>query len=177
MCVPRCTCTRRATSSSKAQSRSRPRSHSHPQRALVQLLRARCPTNQSPHHHCHHTSLVAAAATAAAEPTLHLHLLHHHHQTTATWHTPPHPTSAHQITSQHNTPQSPRKPSRSRRDTLAFAQIKEIETGYHRFLDESYGSVAETSFKALRRKMPLTQQKFQWSKIATYSLAKELTNK
>lgn len=48
----------------------------------------------------------------------------------------------------------------------AFAsKVKEIETGYHRFLDESYGSVAETSFKSLRRKMPLTQQKFQvWPK-------------
>ena len=61
--------------------------------------------------------------------------------------------------------------------TIIATQIKEVETGYHRFLDESYGSVAETSFKALRRKMPLTQQKFQWTKISTYSLAKELTNK
>jgi len=55
-------------------------------------------------------------------------------------------------------------------------QIQEAETALHHFIDDSCGA-AETPFKSLRRKMPITQTKFQWNKIAAYSLAKELQSK
>eukprot|EP00286_Rhodomonas_abbreviata_P029549 CAMPEP_0181308096 /NCGR_PEP_ID=MMETSP1101-20121128/11263_1 /TAXON_ID=46948 /ORGANISM="Rhodomonas abbreviata, Strain Caron Lab Isolate" /LENGTH=282 /DNA_ID=CAMNT_0023414421 /DNA_START=152 /DNA_END=1000 /DNA_ORIENTATION=+ len=55
--------------------------------------------------------------------------------------------------------------------------VKEAEAELQTFLEDSYRSMSDTSFKALRRKMPLTQTKFQWHKLTAYSLAQELTHK
>lgn len=56
-------------------------------------------------------------------------------------------------------------------------QVGAAEAELQGFLDDSYRSMSDTSFKALRRKMPLTQTKFQWNKLTAYSLAQELTSK
>uniref|UniRef100_A0A7S4U9P4 F-actin-capping protein subunit alpha n=1 Tax=Guillardia theta TaxID=55529 RepID=A0A7S4U9P4_GUITH len=67
-------------------------------------------------------------------------------------------------------------------DKASFAHavckaVREQEEEYHRHLEDSQASAAESAFKSLRRKMPITQTKFQWDKVAAYSLARELTSK
>uniref|UniRef100_A0A7S0F4E7 F-actin-capping protein subunit alpha n=1 Tax=Hanusia phi TaxID=3032 RepID=A0A7S0F4E7_9CRYP len=67
-------------------------------------------------------------------------------------------------------------------DKTSFARavckaVREQEEQYHRHLEESQAITAESAFKSLRRKMPITQTKFQWDKVAAYSLARELTSK
>mmetsp|Transcript_31947 Transcript_31947/g.46679 ORF Transcript_31947/g.46679 Transcript_31947/m.46679 type:complete len:295 (+) Transcript_31947:7-891(+) len=71
-------------------------------------------------------------------------------------------------------------------DTATFAAamakaISNTEQSYHAYLDDQYAGlpdrIPDCAFKSLRRKMPITQQRFQWDKVAAYSLARELTHK
>jgi len=52
--------------------------------------------------------------------------------------------------------------------------IRELEQDFHQQLELSYDAMNETTFKALRRALPMTRQKIQWAKIAQYKLGNEL---
>jgi len=56
----------------------------------------------------------------------------------------------------------------------AARAIKELEQDFHQQLELSYDAMNETTFKALRRALPMTRQKIQWAKIAQYKLGNEL---
>jgi len=52
--------------------------------------------------------------------------------------------------------------------------IRELEQDFHHQLELSYDAMNETTFKALRRALPMTRQKIQWAKIGQYKLGNEL---
>jgi F-actin-capping protein subunit alpha len=52
----------------------------------------------------------------------------------------------------------------------ALQAIKKIESEFHAALEHSYSTMSETTFKALRRNLPITRCRIDWSKIRSYSL-------
>jgi len=63
---------------------------------------------------------------------------------------------------------------------LAASVIKEIEkveAEYQHGINENYGQLNSTTFKALRRALPLTRHKLDWNKITFGSVAAELSGK
>jgi capping protein alpha len=72
-----------------------------------------------------------------------------------------------------NTDKSASVPAGSNpKDTAAktVAAIKKIEVAYQEALNTSYATMGETTFKALRRALPITRKKIDWQKIRTYKL-------
>jgi len=62
-------------------------------------------------------------------------------------------------------------------NSIAAAAIKTInavEGEFHAALDNSYKTMSDTTFKALRRALPVTRVKVDWHKILAYKLANDL---
>eukprot|EP00005_Dracoamoeba_jomungandri_P006766 CAMPEP_0174263312 /NCGR_PEP_ID=MMETSP0439-20130205/18129_1 /TAXON_ID=0 /ORGANISM="Stereomyxa ramosa, Strain Chinc5" /LENGTH=294 /DNA_ID=CAMNT_0015348599 /DNA_START=21 /DNA_END=905 /DNA_ORIENTATION=+ len=56
---------------------------------------------------------------------------------------------------------------------VASAAIKAIarcETEFHKLLENSYATMGDTTFKALRRMLPITRQRIDWTKIQNYKI-------
>ncbi|CEG72731.1 hypothetical protein RMATCC62417_08234 [Rhizopus microsporus] len=62
----------------------------------------------------------------------------------------------------------------------AVALLKQITTfdrAYQSTMNESYNELAENTFKGLRRTLPMTRNKMDWSKIMNYKIGNELAQK
>lgn len=57
------------------------------------------------------------------------------------------------------------------------AVVKEISTAekkYQEELNKGFNSLSEGAFKGLRRQLPVTRQKIEWDKVASYRLGQDI---
>lgn len=57
----------------------------------------------------------------------------------------------------------------------ALKTISAVEGDFHTQLDKSYNTMGNTTFKALRRALPIIRKKIDWEKIMSYRLGGELS--
>jgi capping protein alpha len=56
------------------------------------------------------------------------------------------------------------------------AKVKELDLQFYAKLEEIYGGLSDEVLKNLRRRLPITGQKFDWDKLAVAGLAKEVAS-
>jgi capping protein alpha len=56
-------------------------------------------------------------------------------------------------------------------------EIGKLEQEYHTALEHSYNTMGETTFKALRRVLPITRERIKWEKIKNYRIGTDVTGK
>lgn len=61
--------------------------------------------------------------------------------------------------------------------TAAVKAITKVEQQFQQALDQSYNTMGETTFKALRRALPITRSRIDWTKIKNFKLGGEMANK
>lgn len=54
--------------------------------------------------------------------------------------------------------------------------IRESEDTFQQSINENYQSMSDSTFKTLRRQLPMTKQKIDWNKMAAYTIASGLKN-
>ncbi|KAI9353479.1 capping protein muscle Z-line, alpha 2 [Obelidium mucronatum] len=67
-------------------------------------------------------------------------------------------------------------------DPIEFASavvktILKAETEYQLAVNVTYGQISDTTFKSLRRALPITRTKLDWNSVANYKIGAELSNK
>ena len=53
-------------------------------------------------------------------------------------------------------------------------EISATEKKYQEELNRSFTTLSEGAFKALRRQLPVTRQKIEWDKVASYRLGQDI---
>ena len=53
-------------------------------------------------------------------------------------------------------------------------EISALEKKYQEELNRSFTSLSEGAFKGLRRQLPVTRQKIEWDKVASYRLGQDI---
>lgn len=79
-----------------------------------------------------------------------------------------------------DTTQKLSSPEQSNVDATASAAVKAIQKAEQSFqssLDQSYATMGDTTFKALRRKLPINQSKIDWNKIRLHKIGSEMSSK